>query len=363
MKGMLKPYLGALTTMRGIAAWWVACYHFRQLLPPDLPSWLAGVLANGDLAVDFFFQLSGFIISYTYITQLARVSWRSYSSFIVKRLARIYPLHIFMLLLYVLNPIAILLLSEQGLPGDRYSPWYFLLSVVLMQNWGFTDSLAWNIPAWSISTEWFVYLIFPLIIGGFLRLFSEGYRACLGLLVLWAVLAAIWFQQDVALGSAIPRLGLLRCVIQFLMGALIHRMLVHRPDVARVLGGPALVLGGLLLLGWATLHPVPDYAVIPGVWALWIYGLAAPTGIGALIGRWRFGIGIGEMSYSTYLVHFFVLDWVKFLLVRRGDGLVGNFLVCIAVTLVMSWVLYRFVEIPGRRWGRSLAEHQVARHA
>lgn len=363
MGGTPKPYLDSLTTMRGIAAWWVACYHFRQLLPAGLPYWLMGGLANGDLAVDFFFQLSGFIIAYNYITQLDRVSWRSYTAFIVKRLARIYPLHIFVLLLYVLNPIAILLFSTQGLPGDRYSLSYFLLSVVLMQNWGFTDALAWNVPAWSISTEWFVYLVFPLIAGSFLHFFSDGRRALFGFLLLWAVLGAIWYHQGVALGGDISRLGLARCVIQFLMGATVQRMLAHRPDVARLLAAPAIVLGVLLLLAWVLFDPLPDYAVIPGVWALWIYGFAANTGIGARLGRWRVGVAIGEASYSTYLIHFFVLDWVKFLLVRAGGGEVRDFLVCIALTVVMSWVLYRFVEVPGRRWGRSLAERRVVRHA
>lgn len=358
MQGTPKPYLEALTTMRGIAAWWVACYHFRQLLPDRLPTWLAGILANGDLAVDFFFQLSGFIISYNYIAVLGALSVRNYIGFLLKRLGRIYPLHLFVLLIYLANPLAIVLFSMQGVPGDRYDPLYFVLSVLLMQNWGLTSSLAWNVPAWSISTEWFVYLIFPLVAGGILRSFSAASRALCGCLALWALLVAIWFHEGVGLGAAIPRLGLVRCLIQFLMGALIHRMLVHRPDIARVVALPAIVTGGLLLVGWFLAVPVaaPDYAVVPIVWALWIYGLAADTSIAANIGRWRLGVGLGEISYSTYLIHFFVLDWVKFLLVGPGEALVRNFLACIVATLVLSWILYRSVEVPGRRWVRGLAE-------
>src|SRR5207253_1604119 len=80
--------------------------------------------------------------------------------FFVARFARIYPLHAFMMAVLLLNPLA-QLFSRAGLDDARYDPSYFFLSLLMIQNWGFTGHLAWNIPAWSISTEWFAYFLFP----------------------------------------------------------------------------------------------------------------------------------------------------------------------------------------------------------
>src|SRR5437870_3768423 len=55
-------FFPALTAMRGLAAWWVVFYHFRGEVPKALfGETLYSVISHGDLAVDFFFELSGFV--------------------------------------------------------------------------------------------------------------------------------------------------------------------------------------------------------------------------------------------------------------------------------------------------------------
>ena len=63
---------------------------------------------------------------------------------------------------------------------------------------------------------------------------------------------------------------------------------------------------------------------------------------------------LGLISYSTYLVHVFVKDWVKFLLVKPTVPVWAYSLAYIAITLAASIVLYRMVEVPGRRLFRTL---------
>ena len=157
------PQIRALTSLRGIAAWWVVIFHFRQLLPANTPAILQTIAAQGYIAVDLFFVLSGCVITLNYATWFRRPTPRAYANFLALRLARIYPLHVVMMLFYLLTAIVLALASHHPTLGPEYNPTYFLLSLVLLQNWGFTNDTAWNVPAWSISTEWFAYLIFPLL--------------------------------------------------------------------------------------------------------------------------------------------------------------------------------------------------------
>lgn len=88
--------LRALTGMRGIAAWLVVLYHIR-LSVAGLPHSVVAVLAKGYLAVDFFFLLSGFVIWLSWGERLRRGGIGAVPGFLWRRLARIWPLHLFML--------------------------------------------------------------------------------------------------------------------------------------------------------------------------------------------------------------------------------------------------------------------------
>jgi peptidoglycan/LPS O-acetylase OafA/YrhL len=340
----------ALTAIRGLAAWWVVFFHFRELLPGNdgLPS----VASTGYLAVDLFFVLSGFVIALNYLRRFDRPGMKPYLEFLALRLARIYPLHGFMLLLFLLNPLAIVLAGT--LPPDpiRYSPFYYLLSIFLVQNWGITDILAWNVPAWSISTEWMAYLVFPAIAWMALRTTPNAYRACLMVVVLLLVLAADMAATGETLGMDIPRTGLIRCLVEFASGAFLYRVWAATPD-RRVLAELA-TIACIALVGIYVVFPVADYVVFPPAWCCLIYALAQRR---ALLSRLLSGAvleAIGEYSYSTYMAHYFVRDWVKFLLVRDGIGTAVQLSAYLIATAAMSVVLYRIIEIPGRRRLRSL---------
>src|SRR4051812_27743078 len=103
-----RQFLPALTAMRGFAAWWVVLYHFRDEVPKALfGDVLYSVISHGDLAVDFFFELSGFVIALRYADQFTRPNWAVYKEFLVARFARIYPLYFTVLALFIVNPISV----------------------------------------------------------------------------------------------------------------------------------------------------------------------------------------------------------------------------------------------------------------
>ena len=90
----------ALTGLRALLAWWVVVYHMTipelAPLPPD--GWLEPLRAHGYLAVDGFFVLSGFILSYVYRDAFAAGVPGIYPRFLLARLARLYPVHLAMTL-------------------------------------------------------------------------------------------------------------------------------------------------------------------------------------------------------------------------------------------------------------------------
>ena len=121
------PELHALTGIRAFAAWWVVLLHLRptlfELFPRSKP-FLQPTLDAGYLGVDLFFILSGFIISYQYATWFQSSSSHNYIRFLWRRVARIYPVHVFTIIVM----LAMVEISFQsGCPQPQYEacPFYF----------------------------------------------------------------------------------------------------------------------------------------------------------------------------------------------------------------------------------------------
>jgi peptidoglycan/LPS O-acetylase OafA/YrhL len=155
MGGRILP----LESLRGLAAISVALYHF--------PSSSILYFSSGHLGVNFFFVLSGFVISLNYYNKINNL--KSYINFIIKRFYRIYPIHLFtltiVLLVQILKYFYISILQVDS-GTQAFGSWYqvndFILNVFLFQN-VLSDKLTWNAAAWSISTEFYTYIIFAFI--------------------------------------------------------------------------------------------------------------------------------------------------------------------------------------------------------
>lgn len=339
--------LPALTGARGIAAWFVVLYHVRLSAEPYLAPGVSALLAKGYLAVDFFFILSGFVIYLNYGDRIRRDGAGAVPKFIARRIARIWPLHLFIL---AGAAAFAAVLWTTGSPGAEEFPWAELpLHILLVHNWGFTSELNWNDPSWSISGELAAYLLFPLLV-----LAVDWRRLPTFLLFLIALLAAAALHAVFAamgadiLDRQIPRLGIFRALLEFFIGLLL--CVVWRRHCGGALA-PALAAAALILAAAA--------------WAGGIAGetAAAPAMLAALLlvlaftadRRWNPLAStpvhyLGEISYSTYLVHFLWFIVFKILFVEQArdlpPALLGLFL---ASTLAASILLYHGVERPAQR--------------
>ena len=358
---MRRNDIPALTGLRAVAAWWVVAYHFRLTLASPSLGWLVPPLSAGFVAVDIFFVLSGFVLTLKYFDEFseflgkgATLSWRlqGWLGFLGKRLARIYPLHFVMLCAYLLNPLALYLFSSQRAWAAGYDPAYFLLSLLLVQNWGFEIALQWNIPAWSISTEWLAYGLFPLLIALVAQTQRRGAMALLLLAgAACALLSLAYFWRGVStLALGIEALGAWRCVCGFLVGVVLARLRALHPLQTARWAGPAVLCIGLIAL-LCLAQGVHDHVYVPVLAAalvLWVSG-SPPVASRLLASRWL--VVLGTVSYSTYLAHYFIKDWVKFLSAAPGPL---QFVIYLALVAAASFFLHRTVEVPGRHWMENL---------
>ena len=346
------PQLDALTGLRGLAAWFVVIYHFREALAPFVPAPVLAVAAHGALAVDLFFVMSGFIIALNYRREFRAEGMHAYGRFLLLRLARIYPLHLFVLSLFVLY------VGAAGFVHDRdefHRLDYLAASALLVQAWSPWVGLGWNVPAWSISTEMFAYLIFPAMAWAVERTRGRGDAG----LWLAGALGTMMLVGPVfgGLSTEISQFGLLRCVLEFFAGVMVQRLweLGSRTPGS----GLAALLLGALLIGSYVLG-TPDTLVLPCAFCCLVYGFGVPgTWPTRLLSR-PLPVLLGTLSYATYLSHYLVKYVVKLIFERPGIPVGVLFPAYAVVVLAVSWPLYELIEVPGRRALRRLADRVAA---
>ncbi|MGZ8286670.1 MAG: acyltransferase family protein [Allosphingosinicella sp.] len=352
--------LPALTGIRGLAAWFVVLYHIRIGAVPHLPAEASFVLSKGYLAVDLFFMLSGFVLWLNYSERLRREGPAAVPKYLARRVARVWPLHLFILASTVAYAS---LVAATGTLNTVHYPWEELpLHVLLIHNWGFTDGLTWNDPSWSISGEAAAYLLFPLLVLAVdWRRLSPAWAVAALLLLAVALSAVMGWNGANILDRDIPRFGLLRAATEFTMGTIICASWQRWRSVPRPAAALAgALMGGALLLGFAA--GAPETLAVP----LFLAGLLLAIALTAdrpgnpLAARPIHYLG--EISYSTYLVHFLLYILFKILFVDDpadvAPMLAGFFLL---LTFLASVALYHGVERPAQRALNRLFDRRLAR--
>jgi peptidoglycan/LPS O-acetylase OafA/YrhL len=152
----------SLEAFRGIAAIMIVLYHSRYYAREAYVSFIR----HSDIFVDFFFILSGFVMAYSYMDKIgSKITFRK---FILLRFGRLYPLHLFTLLLWVPYIAVKVALYQKGIgdtdPSQDNNFLTFLSNVFLIQAFDGYYPLSWNFPSWSISAEFYTYIVFFIFI-------------------------------------------------------------------------------------------------------------------------------------------------------------------------------------------------------
>ena len=364
--------LDALTGLRFIAALAVFTHHVTgKFSIPDIDS------PMGDQAVSFFFVLSGFILTYVYSS---RLQWSNLRKFYFTRWARIWPLHIVCLLL-----ILGFLYSLENFKSDPQIWSKFFSNVFLLQSWVPDNAyvFGFNGVSWSISTEAFFYLAFPVFLLGGQKKFWFKY---VGLVLLTVVLIAAgtmishtnWFPSVdyQRLGHNNPLLRLPEFCTGMAVGfiylngkqknetdmslrprSFVLDTLLEVVAVVAVAGYPILASKSSLLTdiysaAWGGPFLGSFISVSYGgfLFAAVIYLFSKSTGVISRICSTRIMVFLGEVSFAFYMIHAIVL---KLVAANVGDDfsewpplLVATLLA--SLSLAASILLYKIVEMPAK---------------
>lgn len=335
--------LSDLTAARGLLALWVFAYHTNlHLRFADL----GGVIGRGYLGVDGFFMLSGLVLTHRH--PALKQSVASYTRFWWRRLVRLYPTALAMLLL--LGAGFLLAWSRGVHPHQdfRANGHEFVLQLLLLNGWGFSHGWTWNYPSWSISTEWAGYLLFPLLVPLAARLdpHAAGWGACVMGLCLVAVALTSPSGLNLSYQGALPRF-----LPEFIAGILLARLLrsgaaLPPPSLIALLGALFFALG-IWLRSFA---PVGDAITTIGLWGL-LWALAA--GRQRIFTRLPAIIVLGALSYPFYMAYapvelVFARLWGRLRLDPTAAPLLWLIPFFLGV-LGLAWVTARFVERPALR--------------
>ena len=339
---------------------------------------------KGYLLVDFFFVLSGFIMAHVYGTSFTDLVGRAgFWRFMKARFARIYPLHLFTLLWAILLFVAITWLNFPL--DDREKTVYDVSAIpahlVLIHAMGVYPGYTWNGPSWTISVEWWMYMLFPFLYGPVSRLPGWGRVLLLmGLLGGYVVLVYVlngpspypWAQSL----NVPPFMGaaFVRCVLSFSVGMLFYGFFSKGWAKSWLANGYALMgFAGLMVLsmhlGWSDIITV---ATFPFIILSAGYGSARVNAVLTTKPMQR----LGDLSFSIYLTNEIIFDTLR--VVRFG--LTGSaqspadlptaqiWLWCVAwlvVVVLVSELTYRFIELPARsalnaRFRKPMANPELA---
>lgn len=418
--GQRQADIPALTGLRFLAALSVAIAHGTSITfqikdpTPEAAAIKLWAQNGAGFGMTLFFVLSGFVIHYNYSSVIASQGARGFAQFMWARFSRLYPL--FLVVLVVDIVLGSRLFDVVGsaptgsiMPTVAALPYYLTLT----QSWLYTviesSSLIYQIgnaapPMWSISTEWFFYLCYPVVLLVLIRATRPGY-AIAGAVVwslAWGGFAYGLAGQAIDIEAwAVSQFGTVAAISTIQGGSnqdSFVRWLLYFSPYLRV---------GEFVLGCtvAQIHMSLRYTEIrpwervfaPAALALaivsiptvlflmyepggthWIRALSYNFGLAPSIGlllfcaaRYRTRVlrlfetramqRLGDASYSVYLIHLTI-----FIVFMRGletpvpSGVIGTlylfarFAVMIGLLLVLSLAVYTYVEDPARRVLRRL---------
>ncbi|THF68049.1 acyltransferase [Deinococcus sp. Arct2-2] len=341
--------LKELDGLRGIAALGVVLGHLFGMLSKDHWRWLqdgpAAFLWNGGSAVMLFFALSGFVLALPY----AAGKHLDLRSFYVRRVFRLYPAYWFAI---GFSFLCMKFYQPENLAGlstwassfwQEEVPLNQTVKTLLMAGPGFDTHLI-NPPVWSLLIEMSVSVILPLIIVICLRV--NGWLRWLG--VALACVAFAYLQDRFRMLDLFAA-GVLLAFYQDRIRAAVGRFTLGQQWGLLAIGT---VLYSSNLLGLPELVR-PE---VTGLGSLLLIVSALTFSPFKQVLQTRPADFLGEVSYSLYLLHFPVMLITASAIVQQV-GLVPGWIVTLGATLALSYLVYRFIELPfqaiGRKLGRS----------
>lgn len=348
----MKKRFHILDGFRGLFALLVAIYHFA---PGPGYIGYTRFISHASYFTDFFFVLSGFVIYYNYNT----LSSKGLKDFLVKRFIRLYPLHFFMLIVFLTVEIFKMILYDvipfENPPFDRNSFPSFLSHLFLIQSYGFPVFWGcWNAPSWSISAEFFSYFIFGLTIV-MIRKYAPAKKILIYLL-LSVVMLFILYSIRGGMNIKTEQFGYLRCAYSFFLGCIaciIHDILNEKKLFTKRIFSQLEIM--FLIISVLSIMYVPAKMtfLIPVSFFATVLVFSFENGsLSSLLNISLFRT-LGAWSYSIYMTHYllmfvFKIGLINILKIRNPVFYDLMLIPYIILILLSSKITYQNIELKGK---------------
>ncbi|MFK3799750.1 acyltransferase family protein [Pseudomonas sp. NPDC088444] len=366
----MKRFL-VLDSFRGLCALSVAIYHVHIL--QSFGEW--AFFRNAHYLVSFFFVLSGFVMFHTYGQRLT--SSGQFRQFFITRTFRLYPLHVFVLLLAIGLEVmkwgaehAGVAFNQGSFTGQR-APREILPNLFLLQSWwpGF-NAQSFNYPAWSISVEYYLYMIFAAILLFIPRLSQKLF---LGISLVATLLLLLQLAPMME-----PALEGLSC---FFAGVLTYRLYQRIQGLSASCELFTLLEAiGLLLVGVVMVMDIAHKQILLMLlFCIVIMIFSFEAGRLSDMLKARPFERLGTLSYSIYMTHAMILFAFTLTMLFVGkiighgfviypetgpgpllsfnSALLNNLLLVFLLIVIvgLSSLSHRFIEQKGIQWGKRWA--------
>lgn len=366
-----KPHYALLDGLRGVAALLVVIYHifegfaFAETTNGE-GSGLISTLNHGHIAVDFFFILSGFVISYAYDDRWQKMTL---GGFFKRRLIRLHPM---LVMGAVIGTITFLIGGREQWDGTVTSIGGVALALLLTalmipalpgsmhEVRGNGEMFPLNGPQWSLFFEYIGNIIYALIIRHLSTRLLTVLVALLAALHTWIFVWDLSGYDSVGIGWTIDTInfwgGLVRMLFPFTVG-----MLLARTFKPRKINGAFWICSAILLATFAvpyiasegtislnSLYEVVCIALIfPAI--VWMGACGKSSGLTDKINSL-----LGELSYPLYIVHYPVMYLFYAWLIEKHfysleDTLLMPVMV-VAVSIALAYACLKLYDEPVRKW-------------
>ena len=332
--------LGSIDLLRGFAALSVLIWHYQHfyyysdqvqgnfLVSSPLYEIFEFIRFTNFEGVQVFWVISGVVLGRSYIPRL-----RSRKSFLVNRLARLYPLHL--LTLIIVAPLQLIANLQLGhsLIYSNNSFLNFFWNLILISGWGPSPGFSFNGPIWSVSVEIVIYFFFITTVG-FLRV-STMFTASL---FLFSFASLYLFVQPHFIFS---------CGFFFFCGILIHQIYLRKTLILNLVGILILVLlhFEFSLKGISFLPVIYTWLVLNCERFAFIE-LKSITKISQFFGKTSYGIYLIHVPVQIFLLLIALV--LKIDINELADNSIFTSLYLLMV-VVLAIISYKFFEEPVRK--------------
>lgn len=329
-----------LDICRGIAAMAVVFSHALENSFPESRNFTDNIVNFGQIGIVAFFLISGFIIPYT----LERS--KNIKDYVIRRFARIYPLYFSA---FILGTFLFAAGHWNGDSVDSHISTLFLLSHL-----SFTQEYIKNINnvvpgSWTLFLEIIWYILAAFIFYFFKNRKLPIYSALILQLILSFISIAI--QVRFPLG----RTGLLICCIVGYATYLNSTQIISLSEFKKIICMAFFTLAISIYVSFGIYHIGTPFSW-HGVLLSWatafllffsLWSTQKTTSIFHQIFSW-----LGEISYSLYLVHGFVIFFLK----SMGLSEMNLFISIFPLSIILGWFTWRIIELPGMEAGRKISK-------